>query len=149
MKAKSHPANPVLDRAFYIVGWVTLAIIAAYFLFSYFTGFQLSRNMQPCFFHAITGLYCPGCGGTRAILFLLHGHFIKSFFYHPFVLYCVVVGGYFMISQTVGLIAKKDSRFILHYHDWMLWSALILVSANFIIKNLFLLVWGIDLLPLK
>ncbi|MGN0342317.1 MAG: DUF2752 domain-containing protein [Roseburia sp.] len=149
MKKKSHPQNPALDRVFYIIGWVTLALVAVYFLISYITGFQLSRHIAPCYFHAITGLYCPGCGGTRSINFLLQGRCFLSFFYHPFVLYCVVVGGYFMISQTVGLIAKKNFRFILHYHDWMLWAALFLVATNFIIKNLFLLAWGIDLLPLK
>jgi hypothetical protein len=28
----------------------------------------------PCVFHLLTGLYCPGCGGTRAILALLAGN---------------------------------------------------------------------------
>lgn len=28
-----------------------------------------------CQFHQLTGLNCPGCGGTRAAYQLLHGHF--------------------------------------------------------------------------
>ena len=149
MSKKSHPVNPALDRAFYITGWAALVVIAVYFLFCRFTGFQLSRHLAPCFFHATTGLYCPGCGGTRAVLFFLHGNLLKSFLYHPIVIYTVLVGGYFMISQTIGRIAKNDFFFVLHYHDWMLWVAMTLILTNFIIKNLFLLVWGIDLLPLK
>ena len=149
MNKKSHPVTPALDRAFYIIGWTVLGVIAAYFLFCSITGFQLTRHLAPCFFHAMTGLYCPGCGGTRAVLLFLHGNFLKSFLYHPIVIYTVLVGGYFMISQTIGRIAKKEFRFVLHYHDWMLWVAMILIIANFFIKNLFLLVWGIDLLPLK
>lgn len=27
----------------------------------------------PCVFHRLTGLYCPGCGNTRAVLALLRG----------------------------------------------------------------------------
>jgi hypothetical protein len=27
-----------------------------------------------CAFHSLTGLQCPGCGGTRAVYQLLHGH---------------------------------------------------------------------------
>lgn len=149
MSKKSHPVNPALDRAFYITGWAALVVIAVYFLFCRITGFQLSRHLAPCFFHATTGLYCPGCGGTRAVLFFLHGNLLKSFLYHPIVIYTVLVGGYFMISQTIGRIAKNDFFFVLHYHDWMLWVAMTLILTNFIIKNLFLLVWGIDLLSLK
>lgn len=29
--------------------------------------------MPPCPFHVLTGLHCPGCGSTRALLALLHG----------------------------------------------------------------------------
>lgn len=149
MNKKSNPATPALDRAFYITGWAVLGGILAYFIFSFITGFQLTHVMKPCFFHTITGLYCPGCGGTRAVLFFLQGHFIQSFLYHPFVLYLVVVGGYFMISQTIYRITGKNSRLVLHYHDWILWVALALIAVNFIVKNLFLILWGIDLLPLK
>ena len=45
----------------------------------------------PCLFHLLTGFYCPGCGGTRAIRLLLKGELIKSFCYHPFVPYLALV----------------------------------------------------------
>jgi len=38
-----------------------------------------------CWFHALTGLPCPGCGLTRAFSSLLHGHLQAAFAYHPFV----------------------------------------------------------------
>jgi hypothetical protein len=31
-----------------------------------------------CMFHAATGLYCPGCGATRALYALLHGNFLLA-----------------------------------------------------------------------
>jgi Protein of unknown function (DUF2752) len=31
-----------------------------------------------CEFHELTGLNCPGCGGTRAAYQLLHGHFVQA-----------------------------------------------------------------------
>ena len=38
----------------------------------------------PCFFHKITGLYCPGCGITRMVLSLLHLDFYQAFRWNPF-----------------------------------------------------------------
>jgi hypothetical protein len=32
----------------------------------------------PCQFHTLTGLYCPGCGGTRAVYQLLHGRVLLA-----------------------------------------------------------------------
>ncbi len=29
--------------------------------------------LPPCYFYAITGLHCPGCGATRAVTALLNG----------------------------------------------------------------------------
>lgn len=31
-----------------------------------------------CVFHELTGLYCPGCGSTRALHCLLHGEFREA-----------------------------------------------------------------------
>jgi len=38
-----------------------------------------------CFFRAVTGLPCPGCGLTRAFSSLLQGRAEAAFAYHPFV----------------------------------------------------------------
>lgn len=48
----------------------------------------------PCPLHALTGIYCPGCGSTRALHELLHGNLraaagfnVATLFALPFVLY--------------------------------------------------------------
>lgn len=42
-------------------------------VFLYFHDPSQQPGLFPrCFFHQLTGLYCPGCGNTRALYALLH-----------------------------------------------------------------------------
>lgn len=94
---------------------------------------------SPCLFKLITGFYCPGCGGSRAVLALIHGHLISSFIYHPLVEYSLVAFLYNLIRMFVN---KK-------YHPkalW-LWMALVIVIVNWIVKDLALFL-GYDLMSL-
>ncbi len=44
-----------------------------------------------CVFHELTGLYCPGCGATRALRALSHGQVWVAFCYNP-LLVCALPG---------------------------------------------------------
>lgn len=105
----------------------------------------LAAAMPPCLMRTVLGLYCPGCGGTRAVILLLEGHPILSFLHHPVVLYAAVLGGWYLISNTIagmshGRLAKGSS-----YHHWYGIGAAILVAANWVIRNLLLLLFHITL----
>ncbi len=57
--------------AFALLGLAAAAAGAIVFFFN-----PASSGFYPaCQFHRLTGLNCPGCGGTRAVYALLHGHF--------------------------------------------------------------------------
>ncbi|MFV0633607.1 DUF2752 domain-containing protein [Demequina sp.] len=51
----------------------------------------------PCVFLALTGSYCPGCGGTRAVHSLLHGDLAAALEMNVLAVLLVVPG-------TVGLL---------------------------------------------
>lgn len=137
--------DKLLDKCFYIIGWVCIAIAAILFGL-YRAGVLLILRTAPCMIHAATGYYCPGCGGTRATYALLHGKIITSLYYHPIVVYGVVVGGWFMISQTVERISRGKARIGMHYRDIYLWIALAIAVLNCLIKNLVLAITGVALL---
>lgn len=65
---------------------------------------------QGCIWDKMLGIYCPGCGGTRAVLALLHGKPLLSLWYHPFVLYAAVLYACFMLSHTAAGLWELCSR---------------------------------------
>lgn len=79
-------------------------------------------------------LYCPGCGGTRAFLALLHGDIIRSFCYHPFVLYAAVISFLFIGSNVLYRVRFIKHRFLLRAIYFYLAIAIILVQWG--IKNI-------------
>lgn len=142
-----------IDKTLYILGLI-LALLLFPFLFLIHSGrlhFDLTEMIPPCLFHQISGLYCPGCGGTRAIHALIEGDLIASFLYHPFVLYVAVLYALFMISHTVEWIAarKKSSRKTrftkgLSLNSRYLYAGIILILFQWMAKNL-LAMFGIHL----
>ena len=99
----------------------------------------------PCMFHELTGLYCPGCGGTRALKALLCGQFETSFLYHPLVLYCACVALVFLVSYLIYWKTKKP-QFRLYLENGWIYGGLVILAVNFVVKNYFLIVRGIDVL---
>ena len=78
--------------------------------FLYYKWYQGTGFAVPCFFHAITGYYCPGCGGTRSFEYMISGDFFKSLYYHPIVLYITIPGIFFMLSQTIHRIRRISAK---------------------------------------
>ncbi|WP_176762411.1 DUF2752 domain-containing protein [Eubacterium oxidoreducens] len=132
-----------IDKTIYLTGLI-LAIACALFLISNRL-FGQWFHLSPCLFHTLTGYYCPGCGGTRAVIAFFHGRFIQSFFYHPVVPLFFIGYLIYMITNSIHLISKGHTP-LLHAHARYLWILLIVTIANWIIKNLFLLVGHISLL---
>ena len=57
-----------------VLGLAAMGVGAVVFFFNPST----SVFYPTCQFHALTGLYCPGCGGTRAAYQLLHGRVLPA-----------------------------------------------------------------------
>ena len=133
-----------VDRDFYIMGWCAAGIFAALFLFVRVTGIPVWKFLLPCPFHALTGAYCPGCGGTRAVRALLAGKWLRSFVLHPFVPYATLLSSWFMISQTIDRISGHRLPIGMKYRDTWVYAALVIVVIHFVVKNLFYIKTGVE-----
>ncbi len=97
---------------------------------------------RPCLIFKLFGIYCPGCGGTRAVEALLHGHLLKALWFHPLVPYAAVICGGFMCShilQRLGQHRVKGWKF----HNWYLYAAVGIIAVNFVGKNILKFLFGI------
>lgn len=137
---------PELNKYFYITGWIAIVLtLGAYFLLSH--GYiSLKGLIRPCLTHALTGYYCPGCGGTRAFCALLTGHPLRALYYHPIVPYTAAVGGWFMLSQSVQYLSRGKIRIGLNFRPIYLYLAAGILLGNWALRNALLFFFGIALM---
>src|SRR6478672_8540242 len=67
-------------RTTLIATW-TFLLAGAIYVFAFQPG--KTGFFPPCLFRLLTGFQCPGCGSTRALHQVLHGHFIAAFELNP------------------------------------------------------------------
>ncbi|GGP76760.1 DUF2752 domain-containing protein [Streptosporangium pseudovulgare] len=91
-------------------------------------------HYPPCPFLALTGLYCPGCGGLRAVHALVHGDPASALGFNPFVVALVPVaalvwGRWVLLSWRGRPFAMKSVQ--ANY----VWSFLALMILFWILRN--------------
>lgn len=123
-------------RKFTIISVSIILPIIIIGLYYFYDEANSGWSMQ-CTFYQITGLQCPGCGGQRALHYLLHGEFITALRYNALFVVCIpfFVYLYLILIRVYGL---KHQIYI----DNFLFSgrfgiiALIVTCSFFILRNI-------------
>lgn len=103
------------------------------FLFSLFWFCILNLINYECPIHTLFHLYCPGCGGTRMILSLLHFDFYQAFRWNPLLFILLFIGLIYLIFM--GIVYKKKKVFVLP--SMKVWIILIIILILYmILRNL-------------
>lgn len=87
-----------------------------------------------CVVYKTFGIYCPGCGATRAVYSLYNGEILKSIYYNPIILYLVVIDLWYLITEGIAKILKKENKFFVKNIKIYLYLALIILIINWGIK---------------
>jgi hypothetical protein len=85
--------------------------------------------LPPCPFHEITGLYCPGCGTTRALHALLHGSIPLALSMNPLAVIAVPA-----IPVMLWNTWRPGNAWLARFSDARIW--LVLVVAFAVSRNL-------------
>lgn len=94
-----------------------------------------SALYPPCPFHAVTGLYCPGCGTARAMHQLLHGHLGEAFGLNPLMVLMLPFLGYSLLSCATFLVRGRALPSILASPFWG-WLSFGIILAYWVLRNI-------------
>jgi len=90
----------------------------------------------PCIWNMCTGLYCPGCGGTRAARALLHLDIAKAFHYNAaFVVLLPGIAAYFG-ALAYSYIRYGRDAITRKVPSRLLWCVLAAVLLFGVLRNL-------------
>jgi hypothetical protein len=129
------PIPPPLPRRFprapyLIAGALVVAGVAVVFAFN-----PARTDFFPrCPLHAATGLYCPGCGSTRAVHQLLHGRVAAAFGYNPLLVVSLPLLAYAVARQFIRALPPRRPL-----PAWAVWAVFAALVTFGVVRNL---PWG-------
>ena len=94
-----------------------------------------STAYPPCPFHALTGLYCPGCGSLRAIHQLLHGHVGAALRLNILMVMLLPYVAYGMATEVKRLLGERLLPALPGAAYWAR-TLLVIVIAYWILRNM-------------
>ena len=134
-----------LERTLYFSGLAAILVVAAAVIVTYIFRDRIPDEFFMCPVHSLTGYFCPGCGGTRAAVYLFTGQIIKSLIANPAVTYAIVIVTVFMVSMTAEILSKGKIRGMT-FRYFYITIAIVLLIADLIVKNAVLYIYGTDLI---
>jgi hypothetical protein len=112
---------------------VFAVLSAAAFLYAFSPAQSLAWVRCP--FHALTGLYCPGCGTVRALHELLHGHILSAIDLNPLSMLLLPFLAYpFLSNVTLVLRGRRSPRVMLP--PILGWLLVATVLAFWVLRNI-------------
>lgn len=113
-----------------------ISIVSAIFLTGLIAAVVLGKPghssfLPPCLFHALTGLLCPGCGTTRAVWYLVHGHPIRALGENALTLSLLP----FLVYDLGAVLTGRWMAISPRLRPWMIWTLLAVVVCFTIARN--------------
>lgn len=87
-----------------------------------------------CLFHELTGLNCPGCGGTRAAYQLLHGHLLRAL--RDNALFILSLAALAVWSARFIIRKRQNPNVTFNVSPGVLWTFLVVSIVFTVLRNL-------------
>ena len=119
--------------------YIFISILFTYILmvilvFLYFFKLKDYFSIPTCPIYNYFGLFCPACGGTRAIISLLNLDLVSSILYNPIVIYSIFFTTLYLITEFININFNKKINIPFKL---ILKIGIFILFINCIIKNIF------------
>lgn len=142
------PANYQMsknEKRIFVLMSVLLILFIAFLFFYHKTNVNFYNSSgTSCGLKQYFHLYCPGCGGTRALDAFLHGHLIHSFMLQPVIMYLFAYFLSYYIPALFLLTGLRKKKINYNFYLYELFGLLALIILFFIGRNLLLVYAGYD-----
>jgi hypothetical protein len=99
---------------------------------------QPTSRYPACVFHAVTGLWCPGCGSARALHALLHLDVATALARNPFVVAAVLYLGWVFVTWSRRRVTGVPRWMA---PPWLLHGVLAAVVLFWVLRNVPGMTW--------
>jgi len=110
-----------------------LLVAAGALLLLYFFVEPKNGILPKCFFHELTGLYCPGCGVQRSFHALLNGHVLTAIDYNLLFILFLPLIIFFILAFSLG---RKHPATSFIYKPIFSFTVVIVVVSFWVLRNI-------------
>ena len=89
--------------------------------------------LPKCFFHELTGLYCPGCGVQRSFHALLNGHILIAIDYNLLFILFLPLIIFFILAFSLG---RKHPSTSFIYKPIFSFTVIIVIVSFWVLRNI-------------
>lgn len=124
--------------------WLHVGLLAAVLLFPLYRFLTdlVPKHIPECFLHDFLFLYCPFCGGTRALGALLKLQIGKALCYNPLVVLMAVAALAADVRAWIRLRRGKREIYPIPTLAWILAIAILVLYG--VLRNVLLVRYGVD-----
>ena len=123
---------------------IHVGILAFLLLFPLYV--RLAKSISPifsgCLLHDYLFLYCPMCGGTRAVEALLHLEFAKAIAYNPMVIFGGAAAFILDGVALIRILKKKKQILVIPGWTWIACTVIFLLFG--VVRNYLMIRHGYD-----
>ena len=89
--------------------------------------------LEGCQIRRFTGVICPACGTTRAVLAMLHGHLLTALYYHVATVYLACICIIYLVGNTIRL-ATNGRAPLVRFRLWYVYVWLGIFVVSYVVK---------------